>query len=233
MPLRRDYRTKQHTFQNCARCSVRVSPNGTLPEAKHSPTVFLGESSGPLVALAVPMHLLLPQLGIRPREGRLPAMGRARVPVVPIDEDSESVVWQDDVRRTPRRNTSVQPEPSAVRMKCPPKQHLRLRADLLSPAQVAPLGGARPARGQRQLSLVRRVSYEVRHTLIVPGAPGFFRQGAIKRTGRETASLGKEACVPDLHQVIASSCACRSLAQSLRWDALAVRGTPRCSSGHP
>jgi hypothetical protein len=77
-------------------------------------------------------------------------MGRARVPVVAVDEDSDTVPGQDDVRSATLRDPSVKSEPSARRVQSTAKQDLWLGVDLLPSTEVPPFTRRSPARAQGQ-----------------------------------------------------------------------------------
>lgn len=143
-------RTRWLPIENRSCCAAWVSANCAFPYANHSPTLLLRQRGRSCVPLPVSTHLLFPKLSVRPRERCLPAVGRTGVPVVAIDEDSDSVPGQDDVRSTTRRDASVKSEPRARCVQSTAKQDLGLGVDLLPSAKVPPFTRRSPARAQGQ-----------------------------------------------------------------------------------
>lgn len=95
-------------------CSgVWVSSNGAFPEPDHPPAEKLGGRGGLSIALLIALHLVFPEVCVRPGERLLPAMSRAGVPVVAVNENGEPVAWQDKVGSTPGCEAAVQSEPGA------------------------------------------------------------------------------------------------------------------------
>lgn len=95
---------------------VGILPDAALPEADHRPASLLGELCRTLVPLTVATHLLLPQRSVGAREGPLPAVDWAAMPVVAVDEDSNVIPGEDEVGRAAGCQPPVQPEPGTSGM---------------------------------------------------------------------------------------------------------------------
>ncbi len=128
---------RRYATEDSLRRADGVCTNGAFPNADDHPSRSLSQRGGSCVALSISLHLVFPEFRVRAAEGHLPSMYGARVPVVAVDEDGDTVTREDEIWGTSAADCSVETKPGAESVQCPSEVDLRLGVDASSSSQVS------------------------------------------------------------------------------------------------